>query len=357
MKPLIKKFIEIHLPVGVCNMRCSYCYVGRFSTTPSIPKYSPDEIRKAFSKKRLGGICIISICSDGETLMHSNIVSIIKGLLEEGHYVMVVTNGVLSLRIKELLNIDNKYLHALFFKISCHYEEMEKMNLLNTFFENVEMIRSSPCSYTIEYTTDDKSLDNFDSMQERCKKELHGVLPHINQPRDIRKSYWGVMSKYSWDNYIKKWEEKGFESAFFQYKKQFHGKKYKKFCYAGYRYLWVNLATGYSHQCYHQPKSQYFMDYKKRIQWLPVGEHCEASHCYAGHIFFTLGVTEPLDYGRFRPTYTIIRNRKDRDGEEWVKSSYKAVFDGKIEQKECSLFAKKIVNICNLLLKWKERLE
>ena len=55
-------------------------------------------MRKALSKERLGGICLINFCGGGETLLPPEIVKYIRVLLEEGHYIMIVTNATVSKR-------------------------------------------------------------------------------------------------------------------------------------------------------------------------------------------------------------------------------------------------------------------
>ena len=134
----IEKFIGVHFKVGACNLRCSYCYLGKHENKLLDIPYSLENIRKAFSKERLGGICYINICSDGETLIHPMMPEIIKMFLLEGHYVLVVTNAILTNRLKECIEL-NPYADKLFFKVSFHYEEMKHLGVLEKFFNNLEM--------------------------------------------------------------------------------------------------------------------------------------------------------------------------------------------------------------------------
>ena len=81
----IKRFIECLVPVTACNLKCDYCYViqeGRRKN--EIPKfqYSPEHIGNALNKQRLGGICYISICGAGETLIPKEMPNIIKEILK-----------------------------------------------------------------------------------------------------------------------------------------------------------------------------------------------------------------------------------------------------------------------------------
>ena len=102
----ITKFIECLLPVTACNLKCSYCYIiqeGRRKQETFKLSHSPEFIAKALSKKRLGGICYISICGAGETLIPEDSTKLIKAILEEGHYVNVTTNGTLEHRFDEII--------------------------------------------------------------------------------------------------------------------------------------------------------------------------------------------------------------------------------------------------------------
>ena len=69
-------------------------------------KHTPQEIRKALSKERLGGTCLFNLCAGGETLLVAEILDVVMELLAEGHYVMIVTNGVLTKRFEEFVKFD-----------------------------------------------------------------------------------------------------------------------------------------------------------------------------------------------------------------------------------------------------------
>jgi len=352
----IEKFIGLHFKVGACNLRCSYCYVGQHKNEILKIPFSMDDIRIAFSRKRLGGTCFINICSDGEPLIHSQMPQIIKFFLEEGHFVMVLTNGLLKKRIEECFeNVKN--LERLFFKISFHYEELVRLNLIDRIFENIEFIKNSPCSLTVEYITCDETLENIEKLKDLCLEKM-GALPQVNIPRDERGSKLGVVSKYTWKEYTERWESEGFNSEFFEFRKQFFGKKYKGFCYTGERQLWIDMSTGYSRQCYHTPVLQDFMGEKdKPIKWLAVGNNCGEAHCYVAHSHMTLGIVPFPDYTRYKPTYDVIRNRKCIDGTEWIKPIYKEAFQMGVRQEEFSMIKKSVINKLNRLLNWERRRE
>ena len=55
----IKRFIDCYVPVTTCTLRCHYCYITHhrlFDNKLPTFKYTPEQVRKALSKERLGGI-------------------------------------------------------------------------------------------------------------------------------------------------------------------------------------------------------------------------------------------------------------------------------------------------------------
>lgn len=353
---IIQKFIEIHIPTGTCNLRCEYCYIGGRREVDNIP-YSLEQIRAAFSAKRLGGCCFISICSDGETLISSIVPEIVEVLLKEGHYVAVVTNGTITKNIDKCLAIDYSMLERIFFKFSFHYKELKRIGLMDKFFENVNKVKNSPSSFTVEYTTNDDDIAYMDEMKKICVDNI-GAIPHINIPRDDSRKNLGVCSKYSYNNYVKKYNSMGLDSSMFRFKEQFVRTKYKDYCYAGERYLWVNLGTGYSCQCYGRPLLQKFVEeYDKPIKWLPVGNNCSVERCYVDHSMMTLGVAEYPKCTKYKVTYDVIRNRRCEDGSMWVKDIYIEAFRNGVHKREHSAIKKKVVNMVNRVLVWKRRIE
>ncbi len=350
----IEKFIGVHFKVGACNLRCSYCYLGKHENKLVDIPYSLETIRNAFSKERLGGTCYINICSDGETLIHPMMPEIIKMFLWEGHYVLVVTNATLTSRLQECIELNRA--NRLFFKVSFHYEEMKRLGTLDVFFHNLEMLKESPCSFTVEYITCDETLNEIEEFKKLCIEKM-GTLPQINMPRDERACNLGVLSKSTWEKYLAEWDACNFHSEFWDFRKQIFGRKYRDFCYAGYRSLWINMENGYSYQCYHLPPLQNFMEeIDKPVKWLAVGNNCPEAHCYVAYSHMTLGTVNCPSYVKYRPTYDVIRNRKCLDGTEWIKPTFKEAFQiGVNREKEFSGKKKKMINQFNRLLKWKKR--
>ena len=95
----VKRFFECLMPVTVCNLKCSYCYViqrNYRNMKLAELKYTPEHIGKCLTKERLGGECFFSICGAGETLAQPETLRIAKELLKNGHIVYITTNGTLN---------------------------------------------------------------------------------------------------------------------------------------------------------------------------------------------------------------------------------------------------------------------
>jgi sulfatase maturation enzyme AslB (radical SAM superfamily) len=58
MRDTIKKFIECHIPITRCNLRCSYCYITQKEKyNDRMPRFThrAEEIARSLSPKRMGG--------------------------------------------------------------------------------------------------------------------------------------------------------------------------------------------------------------------------------------------------------------------------------------------------------------
>lgn len=56
----VKRFFECLIPVTLCNLKCSYCYViQRDYRNMKLAelRYTPEHIGKCLTKERLGGEC------------------------------------------------------------------------------------------------------------------------------------------------------------------------------------------------------------------------------------------------------------------------------------------------------------
>ena len=326
----IKRYIDCYVPVTTCNLRCPYCYVTNHHLFEGpLPefKYSPEYVRKALSKDRLGGTCLINFCADGETLLTPYLIDYVKELLIEGHFVMIVTNGILTNRIKEYASLPPELIKHLFFKFSYHYLEFRKRNLFEQFFNNVKMVRDAGCSFTLELTPSDEAISFIDDIKERALNEL-GALCHVTIARDEKDdSELPMLTKLSKQEYVEKWGT--FDSKLFDYKLSIFEVKRKEFCYAGDWSFILNLLTGEMKQCYFSWYSQnIFENIDTPIKFKAIGSHCRAHHCYNGHSFIVLGDIPELP----SPTYTEERNRVCVDGSEWLKPDVKELMSSRLKE-------------------------
>ncbi len=323
----IKRYVECYIDTETCNFRCHYCYIAltnKFNKKLVKFTHTPEEMRKALSKERLGGVCLFNLCAGGETLLSSDVVPVIKALLEEGHYVMVVTNGSMTNRLKEISNFDKNLLERLIFKFSFHYLELKRLNMMDKFFENIKMMRDAGCSFTLEITPNDEIIPEIDNIIKISEEKL-GAKCHCTIARDDRKKNIDVLSKYDFDEYKKIWSK--LDSNLFDFKKEIFYKKRKEFCYAGDWSIYVNLSNGDVKQCYAgRIIDNIYEDINRPIKFEAIGSNCPQPHCYNGHAFLALGDIPELE----TPTYASLRNRVCSDGSEWLNPKMKAFMSQKL---------------------------
>lgn len=323
----IKKIILLHVPTSICNFRCHYCYLSQrkecYQGVQPHMQYTPQQVAAALSRKRLSGLAFINICAEGETLLTNDIDLYIKALAEEGHYIEVVTNLVITSMLEKILRMDAALLRRIEFKCSFHYLELKKRKLLDVFAENVKKIWDAGASANIEITPSDELIPYINEVKEFSLKHF-GALPHITIARDDRTKGIDYLTKLNMADYDGAWST--FESDFWTYKKTIFGKKQKDFCYAGRWSLYVNLATGTARQCYcGKSFGNIFENPDEPFPEEPIGK-CGRAHCYNGHALLTLGLipnATPIGYGD-------IRNRVREDGSEWLQPELKAFFNTKL---------------------------
>lgn len=325
----IKRFITCNVPVKVCNFRCTYCYLGQYSNVDNyrggISQFvlEPKKIAKSLSPQRLGGICHFNFCASGETMLHPQLIELISELTKMGHYVDVVTNGTLSNKIEELIRtLDDKQRKRCFIKFSFHYLELKKNNMMDIFVSNINKIKESKISYTIEITPCDELVPHIDNIKEFSIKQF-GALPHISIARNESVKGIAMLTKYSKEEYKKIWST--FESELFNFKMSIFGKKMKQFCYAGEWSLNVMLEDGSYWQCYLGNKLGNICDMDKPIHFCPIGR-CKEPHCYNGHAFLAFGNIPSIGNDI---NYAIERDRITESGEHWLQPDIYKFFSDK----------------------------
>ncbi|SCY42586.1 radical SAM protein [Butyrivibrio sp. INlla14] len=343
MSQVIKKLILCYLPNNTCNLRCSYCYITQSDRweKPKKLEYSYDYIRKCFSRERLEGTCLINLTANGETLLHPDVELLVKAFLDEGHFVEIVTNGVLTNAIDRILDKNCDNLAHLFFKISFHYTELVNKNLLEVFWNNVKKIKSSGSSFTIELMPNDDLENEIDSIKKICIEQV-GAYCHLTVGRNDSINSKPLLSKHPEAEYRCIWG--GFESKMFDFKMDILGKKNRSFCYAGDWSYFVNLYSGDVQGCYWQPVIQnIYENPEEKLKSIPIGGHCKLPYCVNAHAHMAWGIIPE----KKTPYYNEIRNKKCSDGSEWIVGECKEFFCTKLYDcnEQYSLVSKKIKNI------------
>ncbi len=311
----MKRFVECFLPTTACNMECEYCYItqNRERTAKKVDlSQCVNKIGKALLQERLGGVCMVNICAMGETLIPKEIIPILRDILADGHYVMLVTNGTLAKRFRECCDFPEEYRKRLFFKISFHYLELKKQGKLELFFSNIEMIRNAGISFTVEITPDDSYIPHIPDMKKICMENLH-ALPHVTVARDERYKGYPFLSKLPREEFMKVWGQ--FDSELFRFKESIFEVPRREFCYAGEWGFVLDLQTGEYRQCYKGKRlGNLYKNVEQPLHLYPLGHNCPEGHCYNGHAFLGFGLIPELNV----PDFADQRNRILPDGTQWL---------------------------------------
>ena len=359
MSDSIKRFITCHIPVFICNFKCHYCYISQLKVDHSQgikPFYAnPKQIANDLSVERLGGICYFNLCADGETLMHPDIVNLVYSLTKAGHYSDIITNGILTEKLLDIIKqLNDEQKSRLFIKFSFHWLELQRLNLMQKFVDNVNIIKNAKISYSIEITPSDELIPYIDEIKSFSLKEF-GALPHITVARNEATEDIELLSKYSKEDYKKIWQV--FDSPLFNFKISLFNERRKEFCYAGVQSLEINLKTGDYYQCYRGDKLGNLIDYKKPIKFRAIGK-CRLPHCFNGHAFLAFGNIRELN----TPTYADERNRECINGDNWLQPQVMNFFQTKTSDfdKDFSFAKKALIYIHNfsrkILMKIKPRI-
>lgn len=316
----MRRFIECLIPVTACNLKCSYCYViqeGRRKNEKALFQYAPEIIAKGLSVERLGGVSLISITGSGETLIPNELPAIVSGILKEGHFVNITTNGTLSKQLNKLLDATENYHSHLHFSFSLHYVELMNKHLLDAFFLNVKKVRDSGCSILVQINLSDEYVPYWQEIKDICKKNV-GAYPQVALTRDESNKTYKIMSKTMNES---EYKAKGMEmsSPLFDFTCRNFMVKRKEYCYAG---LWsakLNLCTGEMTGCYgHGFRQNIFENISEPIRFRPIGHHCPFKYCFNSSHFISQGIIPELIPVE---SYGELRNREKADWyEEEMKS-------------------------------------
>ena len=321
----LKRFFECLIPVTVCNLNCSYCYViSRNYRNMKLAemKYTPEHIGKCLTAERLGGICYFSLCGAGETLAQPETIDIARVLLKNNHLVNITTNGTLTHKFHKFEEFPKEYLKRLHFSFSFHYLELKKLNLIDKFFENIQYVKSLGCSFVLQLNLCDEYIPFIDEIK-KISLDKVGAYPQIavtryEDGRNIR-----LHTKKSKSEYAKIGKE--FDSPLFDYTMKNFNKKRTEFCYAGERTGVLNLATGELKKCYGHSKSQMIFDNPEmKIDFSPIGCNCRTSFCMNSSHFMSLGVIDGIDE---EITYAKLR---DREKANWFNDTTRYILNQKL---------------------------
>ena len=317
----MKRFIDCVIPFRTCNLRCPYCYITHtksFGEKLPVFPYSAEHIGRSLSAERLGWISLINLCGEGETLLPSEVPGIVRAILEQGHYVMVVTNGTVSKRFEELAALPGELLDRLMIKFSFQYLELKRLGWFDRFFDNVRKMRSAGASISVELTPSDEMIPCIEDALMQCRERV-GAACHVTVARDETTRELKILTAHDREEYRKIWNR--FDSDLFRFKLGVFGQKRREFCYAG---LWsgtLDLVTGDLKQCYcEKPIQNLYADLARPVRFFPVGPHCSLPHCYNAHVFMTLGLVPSIP----TPPFAEMRNRVCADGTEWLTPRMKA---------------------------------
>lgn len=329
----IKRIILCPITTSICNFRCRYCYLSQrdeaYQGKQADFRYPPEYVAKAISKERLGGTCYFNLCADGETLLTKDIDRYVLAIVQEGHYVEIVSNLTVTSMLERILSFDKELLDRITFKCSFHYLQLKERGLLETFANNVNLIWKKGCSANIEVTPDDELVPYIDELK-AFSMEHFGALPHLTIARDDRTGH-GFLTELSRQEYIDTWSS--FDSSFWRFKMDTFNVKREEYCYAGAWMLVLYLETGKARQCYCSRYEQnIFEDLTKPINWRPIGK-CLDTHCYNSHALLTLGCIPGFTEVR----YGDVRDRVRPDGSHWIQPKMKEFLNSKLEESNAEL--------------------
>lgn len=326
----IYRFISVTPLSGGCNLSCEYCYIAQHSNDIKVEQskknrrqytYSLEYMFKALSVERLGGVCMFNLCSEGETLLSPNIYEITKGLLEQGHFVSIVTNATISKTIDKLLSLPSNLLERLAFKCSFHYLELINKHILEVYIKNVKKMKTKNVSYSVECVAYDGLVPYVEAIKELSLKEF-GALPHILTGRSEKEKekFIRLDTNMPCSEYRRIWSD--FESDLFEFQLSDFDKTYKDyFCYAGDYSGILDLDSGNFIPCAGNALkvTNFYSNIEEKIRFTPMGKSCPLDNCFIAYAYNCLAGNcyndNCTDY-----TFNDFRNRICEDGSQWINT-------------------------------------
>lgn len=319
-----KRLINCIVPVTACNLKCHYCYIGQMNDFHGEIKplpYSVADIAYALRPERMGCYCNMNLCALGETLLAPYIVQLAEKLAQDGHFVTLVTNGLLNRKIEEICALSSDVQSHIFFKFSFHYLELKSKNLIDAFFNNILIVRNSNCSFTVELTVNDESIPYIEEIQNLCLKRL-GAACHVIESRNQTTDGLIRLTRLPVGEHLDAWRP--FDSDLFAFQETTYEMKRHEFCYAGDWVLSFYLESGNILTCFGGGNllGNLYVSPDEPFHAAAVGSNCPWPHCYPSYAVMTSGAIPSLS----TPCYAQMRNRVCLDKSEWLKPAVKDFF-------------------------------
>lgn len=243
--------------------------------------------------------------------------------MKNGHYVNITTNGTIGKRLKEIVEKAGEYVSHLHFAFSLHYLELKRLGLLNTFFDNVNMVRAAGASFMVQINLCDEYIPYLQEIEDICIERV-GAKPQVAATRKEEKALQKIelLTEHTEAEYQKYGDE--FDSPLFRFTMKNFNVKRKEFCYAGDWAGNLDLSNGRFRRCY---SSYVFQDIFKNpdesIRFLAMGTHCGSPFCMNSSHFMSLGVIPEIE----TPSYAELRDREEAG---WYTEDMKEFLSGRL---------------------------
>lgn len=362
MSKKIKYTITVNVPGNICNLRCEYCYISQVidenHQVSACFKYNVQDMISAFHPERLGGVASIVVIGAGETLIPKEVVPFVKGLLELGHYVEVVTNLTLENRIDELLDTSKENLSRLCVKGSLHWLELKRLGLLDIYFRNMKKVIDAGAStypFFVACQEYEPYLEEIrDIFVEKFgEKGLPQCSPCLlfDDKRDFFK-YGKLRTTPECDEeFVKKMQELFHSEIFATCVRFLSVNPSEIFCYAGKWSFTVDMGTGmmgYCHNCI--SNNNFFQNQDEMPELDAIACSCGISNCALQYNFVGQGLIPEIDgvptYGQMlADTSTIRAEYKEAmdfkyywDNTLYNKQEERRIVNSRAEAKERQLY-------------------
>lgn len=235
----------------------------------------------------------------------------------------ITTNGTIGKRLKEIVEKAGEYVSHLHFAFSLHYLELKRLGLLNTFFDNVNMVRAAGASFMVQINLCDEYIPYLQEIEDICIERV-GAKPQVAATRKEEKALQKIelLTEHTEAEYQKYGDE--FDSPLFRFTMKNFNVKRKEFCYAGDWAGNLDLSNGRFRRCY---SSYVFQDIFKNpdesIRFLAMGTHCGSPFCMNSSHFMSLGVIPEIE----TPSYAELRDREEAG---WYTEDMKEFLSGRL---------------------------